>query len=157
MPPAPAKKPANAVDEFAPASRPVLRSVKRNALNRLTDEQKQLLEQFKGDDRPLRHLKQLSLPMTEADVVGLMHESVSDVAGETVLVAPFVFSDLFQSAQVAAQYIGDCLESGFTWKQIEGFLNQCLAAEPNGIVKGMKVQIKVSRPLTHCSCAAGCY
>lgn len=56
---------------------------------------------------------------------------------------------LSAAARCVATRAGDCLESGFSWKQIEGFLNQCLAAEPDGIVQGMKVQIKVrpgSRP-----------
>jgi len=80
--------------------------------------------------------------LAEADVAALMHEGLADVAGEAVTVAPFAFGDLFQSAPAAAGYIADCLETNFSWKQIEGFLNQCLAAEPGGPVRGMKVQIK---------------
>lgn len=115
-PPPPAKKPKPVDDEFtAPAIlRPRARCRPRHnkALAKLSEEQRSLLanfrqpDQFESSDKPLRHFKQLTLPLNEADVVALMHEGISDIANENVMVAPFVFSDLFQSAHSAAQYIG---------------------------------------------------
>lgn len=85
-------------------------------------------------------LKQIGLPLDERDVITLLHENLSNLAGHHVHVRPYVFSSVFQSAPAVAAYVAAALEQGQTWPRLERLFLLCAETDPN--VKGIRVIIR---------------
>lgn len=76
--------------------------------------QKQLLQQLTtggaaAAGAPLRSLRQLGWPLGQHQVLGLLHDQLSDAAGSAVAVTPFVLGSFFQSAAALAGVVRDYL------------------------------------------------
>jgi len=77
--------------------------------------------------------------LKQRDVVSLVHQSLSNLAGHNVHFRPFFFSNIFQSAPVVASYVASALEAGYAWPRIERFFMSSVEADKS--VKAIKVQI----------------
>lgn len=108
----------------------------------LPDDVKRFLEQLTPNGEKLKSLQQIGMPATERDVLTLFHETLSSFANDNVYIRPFIFTNIFQSANSVASWISQCLVNDFTWAQIESCLVQVLSSSPQPILHGMKISVK---------------
>eukprot|EP00798_Chlamydomonas_sp_ICE-L_P017025 gene17025-23315_t len=95
----------------------------------------------------LASLKQVGLPVNQSDVVSLLHKSLSNLIGQNVHFRPYLFSNIFQSAPVVANYVASALEGGQSWgkverfflSSVERFFLSSVEADPN--IKSIKVMV----------------
>mmetsp|Transcript_17815 Transcript_17815/g.46669 ORF Transcript_17815/g.46669 Transcript_17815/m.46669 type:complete len:428 (+) Transcript_17815:76-1359(+) len=85
-------------------------------------------------------LKQLGLPLSQRDIVKMVHKSLSGAAEQNVHFRTYVFTNLFQSAPAVASYVANALESGVTWPRIERFFLSSVEADPG--IGAIRVQVK---------------
>eukprot|EP00878_Enallax_costatus_P017919 GHUV01018841.1.p1 GENE.GHUV01018841.1~~GHUV01018841.1.p1 ORF type:complete len:363 (+),score=137.20 GHUV01018841.1:871-1959(+) len=146
-PAAPPPKPPTAVDPYAPPEfrlKRVPNAVKGNVLNKLTADQKALLQQLNPSSSQVRSLRQLGWPLGSKQLWGLLHDQLGDAAGTNVQVVPFVLDGYFQSAITLATAVKELMEDGQGMPSIEQHLLTTIANLPPSEVTfdGIKVQVK---------------
>lgn len=72
----------------------------------------------------LHSLRQIGWPLAPQDILSLIHSTASDLEGQNSYYIPVVIHDMFQNAQIVANWVQSCLEDGATWGNIEQFFVQ---------------------------------